>query len=186
MKRLFNLLIIFLSIFICSKVYAYKEYKIGDEVTYNDIDFYVIKDSSEDENSVILFKQYPLTVEEVDLYGGVGTDNNRVNINDNFSVSYRYKASNNKGYGGMIRCSSTICQNQSDNSKPYENSDIKYVLNAWGMDKLNIKDIKDLRLIKYEELAENLGYINEPFNGTVALPRNLNGSMKIVDIHIGQ
>ncbi len=29
MKKVFSLLTIFLSIFICSKVYAYKSYKIG-------------------------------------------------------------------------------------------------------------------------------------------------------------
>lgn len=43
--------------------YAYKSYSIGDEVTYNDIKFYVIKDSNSDEDSITILKAEPLTVE---------------------------------------------------------------------------------------------------------------------------
>ena len=56
MKKVFVLLIIFLSIFICGKVCAYKSYKVGDEVTYNDIKFYVIKDSGSDIDNITLLK----------------------------------------------------------------------------------------------------------------------------------
>ena len=49
---------------------AYTEYKIGDEITYNDIKFYVIKDSSSDIDNVTMLKEEPLTVDEVSLYGG--------------------------------------------------------------------------------------------------------------------
>ncbi len=45
--------------------YAYKSYSIGDEVTYNNIKFYVIKDSSSDEDSIILLKEKLLTVGEI-------------------------------------------------------------------------------------------------------------------------
>ena len=45
MKRVIYGLIIIFSIFISTNyIKAWSEYKIGDKVTYNDIDFYVIKD----------------------------------------------------------------------------------------------------------------------------------------------
>ena len=41
----------------------------GDEVTYNNVDYYVIKDSFSSEDSVTLLKAEPLTIEEVNQYG---------------------------------------------------------------------------------------------------------------------
>ena len=62
------------------KINAYIEYKIGDEITYNDIKFYVIKNSSSEEDIVTTLKAEPLTVEEFNKYGKVGTNENVVNI----------------------------------------------------------------------------------------------------------
>jgi type II secretory pathway pseudopilin PulG len=59
---------------------TYDAYEVGDEVTYNNVDYYVIKDSSASEESVTLLKAEPLTVAEVNQYGGVGTTNNHVNM----------------------------------------------------------------------------------------------------------
>ena len=42
---------------------------IGDEVTYNNVDYYVIKDSSAAEENVTMLKAEPLTVAEVNEYG---------------------------------------------------------------------------------------------------------------------
>ena len=80
MKRVAYSIVFISTIFIFSNfIYAYKEYKIGDLVKYNDIDFYVITDSSSEEGSITLLKKELLTVAEVNLYGGAGTDNNHVN-----------------------------------------------------------------------------------------------------------
>jgi len=136
MKKLVYLLIITLSIFVFSnKIYAYKSYKIGDVVTYNDIDFYVIKDSDSDSDFITLLKAEPLTVDEVNLYGGVGTDNNHVN-------EYNYglkKAYNMNGYGGLQYYSSPTCGSGEDGRifefnclNDYNSSEVKYVIDAWA------------------------------------------------------
>ena len=44
---------------------TYEVYEIGDEVTYNNVDYYVIKDSNESESTVTLLKAEPLTVDEL-------------------------------------------------------------------------------------------------------------------------
>ena len=139
MKKYFSLLVIFLSIFICGKVHAYKIYKIGDEVRYNDIDFYVIKDSSSDEEIVTLLKAEPLTVEEVNTYGE-GRVNNYV-TNDTNDPAYK-KATNNNGYGGIRYYGNINCGINSQNvwvydecDYDYEKSDIKIVVDNWVNDK---------------------------------------------------
>ena len=48
---------------------TYTAYEVGDEVTYNNINYYVIKDSSASEETVTLLKAEPLTVAEVNQYG---------------------------------------------------------------------------------------------------------------------
>ena len=49
-------------------------YHIGDEIKVNNIDFYVIADSPASQDYVVALKAEPLTVEEVNTYGGVGTE----------------------------------------------------------------------------------------------------------------
>ena len=54
-------------------------YKVGDEVTYNNANYYVIKNSSASEDSVTLLKAEPLTAEEIATYSagtGAQTDGN--------------------------------------------------------------------------------------------------------------
>ena len=105
--------ILFILAFIISVGYvnAYTEYKIGDIVPYNGMDFYVIKNSSSEKDSVTLLKAEPLTVEEVNQYGGVGTTNNHVNmyVTSDISAAYYQKTYNMNGYGGMAYYSSETC-----------------------------------------------------------------------------
>ncbi len=149
---------------------TYKAYKIGDEVTYNGINFYVIENSDENSDSVTLLKEEPLTVAEVNKYGGVGTENNHVNmyVTSDTSASYYQKAYEyrNNGYGGMAYYSSSTCgENDSAGcTTDYAKSEVKYVVDAWALDKLKISDLKEdktgysARLITYDELTDNLGY----------------------------
>ena len=58
----------------------YKEYAVGETISINDISFHVLKDSGKKESTVLLLKDTPLTTAEVDLYGGVDTENNVVNV----------------------------------------------------------------------------------------------------------
>ena len=151
---------------------TYKAYKIGDEVTYNGINFYVIENSDENSDSVTLLKEEPLTVAEVNKYGGVGTENNHVNMysTSNTSSSYYQKARDFNGYGGMVYYSSSTCgYNGSKRIKDgcttdYAKSEVKYVVDAWALDKLKASDLKEdktgysARLITLDDLVDNLGY----------------------------
>ena len=110
---------------------TYTAYSVGDNITYNNVDYRVIKDSSTSESSVTLLKAEPLTYEEVQTYSnGTGA-----------------QTSDNNGYGGM--------QYHSESSN-YETSYIKTTVDAWKAAKAPAAN--EARLIKYEELA-NLGYV---------------------------
>lgn len=66
MKKIIGVLIIISISFLFSNIiYAWNSYKIGDNLTYKGIDFYVIEDSAGDNDIVKLLKATPLTVEEV-------------------------------------------------------------------------------------------------------------------------
>ena len=154
MKRYFYLIAFISSMFIFSNsIYAYKEYKIRDEVKYNDVDFYVIKDSNSDSDNVILLKAEPLTVDEVNQYGA-----GHINKYDP-SLGNLY---DNHGYGGMVYYSSANCgwngtQYLLDEcTTDYASSDVKYVVDAWAFDKIKNNYIKS-RIATVEEIS-NLGY----------------------------
>ena len=72
----------------------YKEYTVGQEVRYNNVDYYVIKDSDATESSVTLLKEEPLTAEEITLYSdGTGANANgyggiEYGISSDYTVSY--------------------------------------------------------------------------------------------------
>ena len=166
MKKVIIFISLITSIFILNKkVYAYQSYKVGDEVTYNDIDFYVIKDSNEDEDSVTLLKRKQLTVSEVNKYGNVGTDNNHVNEYNEFKKAY-----NQFAYGAMAYYTSSTCGYVNGNwvlnncTTDYSKSDIKYVVDAWADAKIDKNDLVSdytgysKRLLTIEELRNNLGY----------------------------
>ena len=155
-----------------------KAYSVGDEVTYNNVDYYVIKDSSSNETSVTLLKKTPLTVEEVNTYGGVGTENNHVNkyVTDDTNSDRYQKAYNVNGYGGMAYYSSSTCGIvghdantgaivATDGCKTaYADSDVKYVVDAWATAKTGTRDlVKDstgykARLITKEEIDNNFNF----------------------------
>ena len=148
---------------------VYKAYKIGDEVTYNKTKFYVIANSNKSSDSVTLLKEEPLTVAEVNKYGGVGTENNHVN---KYTKNSTGTAFNINGYGGMAYYSSSTCGYNGSNwifdgyygcTIDYAKSDVKYVVDAWALDKLGDALKEDsggykARLITYDELIDNLGY----------------------------
>ena len=171
MKRVVYLLM-FIAFFFISLigVKAYKEYSVGEKITYNDIDFYVIKNSSSESDSIVLLKAEPLTVDEVNLYGGVGTDNNHVNMHTKAGVSYvgeeiyyqtardvggygviQYYGSSDCGYYSFL---DTYISSNCKNS--YLDSEIKYVIDAWANANINDSDLKEARLISYDEYAETM------------------------------
>ena len=155
----------------------YQSYKIGDLVTYNGMNFYVIEASDEKDDKVTLLKETPLLVDEVNKYG---IDENGVNHVNRYTTSYVGSSYNYRqnGYGGMAYYTSEACGYVNDSwndtgcTTDYSKSDIKYVVDNWSKNKLNQKDLKEdslgykTRLLTYEELMNNLGYSNSTWNGT--------------------
>ena len=129
---------------------TYNSYSVGDQVTYNNINYYVIKDSSASEESVTLLKAEPLSVQEVNQFGA-----GHVNRYTYDSVGTAY---NNNGYGGMAYYSSPTCGSSGTSgcTTDYEQSEIKYVVDAWKAAKA--PQASEARLLTYDELIDNLGY----------------------------
>ena len=139
-----------------SNVVTYDAYNVGDTVTYNGMDFYVIAPSDAASDSVTLLKAEPLTVDEVNTYG-VG----HINKYTSSSVGTVY---DNNGYGGMVYYSSATCGAgvYDGCTTDYNQSEVKYTVDAWATDKFNSNDLTEdslgykARLISYDELINNL------------------------------
>ena len=137
---------------------TYTAYSVGDEVTYNNINYYVIKDSSASEDSVTLLKAEPLSVEEVNQFG-VG----HVNRYTRSSVG---TADDYNGYGRMAYYTSEDCGYINNNwvnsgcTTNYTDSDIKYVVDAWKNAQAPMAT--EPRLITLNDLTENLAYVLDP------------------------
>ena len=160
------------------KEIVYKEYNVGDEITYKGMKFYVIAPSDTKQDYVTLLKETPLTVDEVNTYG-VG----HVNRYTYSSVGTAY---NQNGYGGMAYYSSPTCGYPTAGSSTrvttgctnnYDKSEIKYAVDAWSNAKLTQSDLKEVdgykaRLLTHDDLTTNLGY-EKTTTGTV--PASSNG-----------
>ena len=152
---------------------TYQAYTVGDEVVYNGVNYYVIKDSGIKESSVTLLKAEPLTTDEVNQYGGVGTATNHVNVYISNNTSSGSEARNHigsawdtNGYGAMTFYGSVTCSGSysgmdfSGCTNDYLESDVKYVVDAWASDKLKTNDLVvdstgySVRLIRYDEYVD--------------------------------
>ncbi len=137
------------------KSVTYNTYSIGDQVTYNNVDYYVIADSSDNEGSVTLLKKIPLTTAEVNQYG-IG-HLNRYSY-DNIGTVY-----NNNGYGGNSYYTSKTCGYVNNSwiydgcTTDYEKSEVKYVVDAWAEDNV-ARGLYEARLITFDELKNVFGY----------------------------
>ena len=110
---------------------TYTAYEVGDEVSYNNVAYRVIKASGTDESTVTLLKAEPLSYSDVQTYSqGTGA-----------------QTYDNNGYGGMQYHSS---------SSAYEGSYIKTTVDAWKT--ANAPAAEEARLIALDELTDNLGY----------------------------
>ena len=141
----------------CTVSPTYTAYTVGDQVTYNNVNYYVIKDSGAKESTVTLLKAEPLSVAEVNEYGGVGTANNHVNmyVTSDTSSSYYQTAYNSNGYGGMAYYSSSSCGSSGTSgcTTNYAQSEIKYVVDTWKTAKAPAAT--EARLMAYDEFIDN-------------------------------
>ena len=127
-----------------------KSYSVGEQVSYNNVEYYVIKDTG---SNVTLLKAEPLTVAEVNQYGA-----GHINRYTSSSVGTSY---NYNGYGAMAYYTSETCGKvngswvTSDCTTDYAQSDIKYAVDAWKT--AQAPQALEARLITYEELTTDLG-----------------------------
>ena len=132
---------------------TYEAYSVGDEVTYNNVDYYVIKDSSASEEDVQLLKKDPLTVAQVNQYGA-----GHINRYTSDSVGTAY---DNNGYGGMAYYTSETCGYVNNNwiydgcTTDYAQSEVKYAVDAWKTAQAPLAT--NARLITLDDLTDNLG-----------------------------
>ena len=118
---------------------TYTAYNVGDHVSYNGVDYYVLKDSSSNDYTVTLLKAEPLTKLEVDK------------LDTNISIEQT-----SDGYAVV----------EFGNNNDYRISKIKVVVDAWKNSiSLSSKDIKEIRLVKYEDLITVFNYSEEVVDG---------------------
>ena len=148
------------------KMPNYEVYNVGDEVTYNGVDYYVLKDSGAKDNVVTLLKATPLTTEEVNLYGGVGTEDNHVNrYITHYPGTQSDGALDKNGYGDMAYYNTQDCSYVRTNcTNDYANSNIKFVIDNWSKNSIIKEKLKQARLItkdEYESNCEEVYYIDD-------------------------
>ena len=135
---------------------TYIAYQVGDQVTYNNINYYVIKDSGAKESTVTLLKAEPLSVAEVNEYG-VGHVNR-------YTPSSVGTANDINGYGGMAYYLGETCGYVNDSwvysgcTADYAQSEVKYAVDAWKS--AQAPAASDARLITLEDL-KSLGYSDD-------------------------
>ena len=138
------------------KTPTYTAYTIGNQVTYNNINYYVIKDSGAKESTVTLLKAEPLNVAEVNQFGA-----GHVNRYTGSSVGTAY---DNNGYGGMAYYTSETCGKVNGSwvysgcTTDYAQSEVKYAVDAWAS--AQAPAASDARLITLEDL-KSLGYSDD-------------------------
>ena len=134
-------------------VVTYDTYSIGDVVNFAGSNWYVIKNSSSEEDYVSLMKEAILTNEELGEYA----------ISDTYGkMSYYWSDtchnSNAYGYTGYDESG---CDGHND----YEGSKVKEYLEGTYINTLDADNLKEvdgykIRLITTNELNQNLGWVN--------------------------
>ncbi len=172
------LLIAFICIFFINmKTLAFKEYKAGDKVIFNDEEYYVISDSDSSKKYITLLKNKALTVDEIarfgsDSNGHLIVNSNFINLDDPEKVIFEYTDDiGGINYYSADDCSVTYKWNGSSYSyestitsgckNDYDDSDVKKVVDNWSSsfsDKLVKVDGYESRLIYLTELVNNFDY----------------------------
>ena len=137
---------------------TYTAYKVGDEVKYNNVDYYVIKNSGVNEEEVQLLKKDPLTVAQVNQYGAGHVNMYACQSSDSSCYQTARDVNSDGTVGGMAYYTSATCTNYGDNSgctTDYAQSEIKYVVDAWKA--AQAPNATNARLITLDDLTDNLG-----------------------------
>lgn len=135
-----------------------KEYKKGEVVTYNNIKFYVLKDSLVNDDKVTLIKANPLNSEEL--------ENSKVSDINKYAKAISEIDAAKIFYPLVAYYSSEECgdMNKNDCTTNYDKSEIKYVVDNWGKYYLNEEDLAideygySLRLLNKDDIINDLYY----------------------------
>lgn len=152
MKKYVCFFVIFAVLFI-SKINAYTEYKIGDLVEYNGIDFYVIENSSSTNSTIPLLKKEPITSVEIKDYLSATEVASKVDITEKYIKMAYYARDNCVSAGDISGCSTD-----------YKVSDVKQVIDVWVSNYVNLNDLEldytgfSSRLLTIDDLKNSLGY----------------------------
>ena len=121
---------------------TYTAYQVGDQVKYNNVDYYVIKDSDTSEESVTLLKAEPITSNEISSYLSSTEVGSKVNTSGIYATMAYYSAENCVSAGDVSGCSTD-----------YTVSDIKQVVDIWKIK--YAPEVIEARLITKEEIDKN-------------------------------
>ena len=132
---------------------TYDAYEVGDEVTYNNVNYRVIKDSNASDSSVTLLKAEPIKSTEISSYLTSTEVASKVNTSGTYAKMAYYSSENCVSAGDISGCSTD-----------YSVSDVKQVVDVWKVNYAN--GATEARLITYDELIDNLGYDKATWDGS--------------------
>ena len=124
---------------------TYTAYSVGDQVTYNNINYYVIKDSGANESTVTLLKAEPITSSEISSYLSSTEIANKVDTSKTYVKIAYYSRDNCVSSGDQSGCSIN-----------YSLSDVKQVVDVWETNYAS--GATEARLVTVDEIS-TLGYV---------------------------
>ena len=182
---------------------TYDVYSVGDEITYNNVDYYVIKNSGVKDSTVTLLKKKPLTSSEIN-----GLETNHINLYFTWDTEASdYQRSINferygidQGYGKIAYYTSKECGYifngntgtaeeyqydyiTTDCKNSYESSDIKYVVDAWALKNTLLDDLVQdskgykTRILSLDDLTDSLGMELNQANPTTFMVQSTDDSL---------
>lgn len=137
------------------------DYSVGDQITYNGIDFYVIRNSRKSDKYITSIKASPITSKEAKNIVA------STEIEDKVSISYDYLYMQYFYHDQCVSAGET-----SGCTTDYSISSVKQIVDAWSNYYLNQSDLLEdelgykARLITFEELTGDLGYKKTMGSGT--------------------
>ena len=123
----------------------YEAYSIGDTVTYNGINYYVIENSGATKSTVTLLKETPITSSEISSYLSSTEIANKVDTSGTYATMPYYSRDNCVSAGDQSGCSTD-----------YSVSDVKQLVDVWKSNYAN--GATEARLITINELEDNFAY----------------------------
>lgn len=141
-----------------------KKYDVGDKVTYEGEDYYVIKTSDENSKVLTLLKEHPLSLEELNNY--VQNQNNPYASPNEEGIEF-FRSNECKEIDYDTGSFPYNCNHS------YEKSIAKKVVDYWSSNKIKDSDLVEIdnykvRLLTKDELIDDLHYeLKDYFNGSI-------------------